>query len=134
MELAEGIRRLGFRRWYERQLIESHLYLVSSLLCAVLVFACVEGFSLRAPCPEPFLRLVIMAGGGWLGTWALVRYLTMLTLAGRAAERAVCGKCSAYGMLEVAGPRSRSDHTDTGLTLTPVRVCCRKCGHEWTIE
>ncbi len=38
------------------------------------------------------------------------------------------------GMLEVAGPRSRSDHTDTGLTLTPVRVCCRKCGHEWTIE
>jgi len=31
MELSDGIRKIGFRRWYERQLIEGHLYLISSL-------------------------------------------------------------------------------------------------------
>lgn len=29
MEPAESIVRLGFSRWYERQLIESHAYLVT---------------------------------------------------------------------------------------------------------
>ena len=32
MTPADGIRRLGFHRWYERQLIESHVYLVTGLL------------------------------------------------------------------------------------------------------
>lgn len=134
MELAEGIRRLGFRRWYERQLIESHLYLVSCILCAIVVFASAEGFSLRMPGVEPFLRLAVMMAGGWAGAWSLVRYLAMLSLSGYAAERSVCKKCQAYGMLEVTGTRAPREHKDTGVALTPVCVRCRKCGNEWTIE
>jgi len=44
-DLAEGIRKTGFRRWYERQLIESHLYFVTAVLSLIVVGAGLEGFT-----------------------------------------------------------------------------------------
>lgn len=49
MELAEGIRKIGFARWYERQLMEAHLYLVTAFLCLILLTACASRDSVRAP-------------------------------------------------------------------------------------
>jgi hypothetical protein len=34
VRLVDGIRKLGFRKWYERELTRSHLRLVLVLLCA----------------------------------------------------------------------------------------------------
>ena len=42
MELADDIRKRGFKKWYERQLIESHAYLVTCFLCMILVTALME--------------------------------------------------------------------------------------------
>lgn len=134
MELAEGIRKIGFRRWYERQLLESHVYLVTWFLCLIMVLACIEGFSFRAPGLAPLIRLAAIVAGVAAGTWALGRYAKMLGLAVRAAERSVCGKCGAYGRLEVTGLRSPERGGDGEVTLSAVGVRCRKCGHEWTIE
>jgi hypothetical protein len=133
MELSEGIRRIGFRRWYERQLIESHLYLVSCFLCLVVVLACFEGFSLRAPGMETALRFAAMLAGGAVCVWTLRRYLAMLDFAVRAAERSVCGRCEAYGMLEVTGARVGFNGADSTPRSVQTGVRCRKCGHEWTI-
>jgi hypothetical protein len=134
MELAEGIRRLGFRRWYERQLIESHLYLVSCFLCLVVVLACFEGFSLRVPGSETILRLAGMLAGGALCVWTLRRYLAMLKFAVHAAERSICGSCETYGMLEVTGAHAGISSADPTLHNALTGVRCRKCGHEWIIE
>lgn len=136
MELAEGIKKIGFRRWYERQLIESHLYLVSWFLCLIMVLACLEGFSYRAPGWEPLLRLAAMIGGGAICLWSLARYSAMLDLAAHAAERSICGKCAAYGLLDVTGARVRLAEADedAGPAPSALGVRCRKCGHEWTIE
>ena len=134
MELSEGIRRLGFRRWYERQLVESHLYLVTALLCLILVLACLEGFRLRAPGLEPLLRLAAMFAGGLVGLASLNRYLSMLRQAWRAAERSVCGKCEAYGILEVTSVRAGAGDRGADAVCAPTGVRCRRCGHEWTIE
>jgi hypothetical protein len=60
MTPADGIRKLGFRRWHERQLIESHLYLVTGFLSMILMLACFETFSFRAPGVEPILTLGLM--------------------------------------------------------------------------
>ena len=49
MEPAATIGRLGFRRWYERQLIEAHAWLISCFLCMLAIAACVEVMSLRGP-------------------------------------------------------------------------------------
>jgi hypothetical protein len=137
MELAEGIRKIGFRRWYERQLIESHLYLVTSFLCLVTVLACFEGFSLRMPAWETVMRLVAMLAGAAICVWTLRRYLAMLNFAVRTAERSRCEKCAAYSALELSGAptyRPAMPGGDEEGAPPPVGVRCRKCGHEWTIE
>jgi hypothetical protein len=136
MSLSEGIRRIGFRRWYERQLIESHLFLVTGFLCMVGVLACFEGFSLRMPAWESIMRLVVMMAGGALCWWTLRRYLAMLNFAMHAAEHSVCGKCAAYGRIELSGTvadrTAMQDEEETDPQAVSVR--CRKCGNEWIID
>ena len=65
MNRAEGIRKLGFRRWYERQLIEGHAYLVTCFLCVIMIAACAEVFSFRAAGWEPLIMLALMMAGGF---------------------------------------------------------------------
>jgi protein-S-isoprenylcysteine O-methyltransferase Ste14 len=136
MDLAEGIRKIGFRRWHERQLIESHLYLVTGFLCMVGVLACFEGFSLRMPAWESLMRLVVMMAGGAVCWWTLRRYLAMLSFAMRAAEHSVCGKCGTYRGIELSGTVTHGiaaqDDQEAGLQAVGVR--CRKCGNEWIID
>ena len=135
MDLAEGIRKIGFRRWYERQLLESHFFLVTALLCLILALACLEGFSFQALGFEPFLRLVAMFAGGAVGVASFRRYLEMLNLALRAGERSTCGKCGVNGQLEVIGWRSRPRTGEKAARPSHgLAVRCRKCGHEWLIE
>jgi len=138
MDLAEGIRRIGFERWYERQLMEAHVYLVTAFLCLILLTACLEGFNVRAPGVEPFLRLIGMLAGIYGGVWAVRRYGAILGVAESAAGQSVCKKCAAYARLEVlsAGllaPPAKS-RSSTGAPLPHLAVRCRKCGHEWMIE
>jgi len=138
MELAEGIRRIGFERWYERQLMEAHVYLVTAFLCLILLTACLEGFSAHAPGLEPFLRLIGMLAGVCGGVWGVRRYGAILGMAESAAGQSVCKKCTAYARLEVMGagllapPATTRGSTGTPLPHLPVR--CRTCGHEWMIE
>jgi hypothetical protein len=138
MDAAKGIRRIGFRRWYERQLIESHAYLITGLLATVLVLGSIESLSLRAPGWEPVAWLVLVSGALALATWALYRYLTILAYAEHIGEHSTCGKCSAYGIIEVTGTREsapRAENDDgKGPVSSALRVRCRRCGHEWTIE
>ncbi len=47
MDPTSGIRKHGFRKWYERQLIECHAALVTCLLCGVTLAALIEVVSLR---------------------------------------------------------------------------------------
>ena len=138
MELSEGIRKIGFRRWYERQLIESHLFLISGFLCLIMVLACMEEFNLRTPAWETLVRFAAVIAGVALCVWTWRRYLTMLGIAEHVAEHSVCGKCDVYRGLELSGtaaadaPGHHADEADG--VIAPVGVRCRKCGHEWTIE
>ena len=45
MDIASRIRKLGFRKWYERQLIESHLAFTTCFLCGIVVASCMEAIS-----------------------------------------------------------------------------------------
>jgi hypothetical protein len=134
MDLSEGIRKKGFRGWYERQLIEAHLYLISGFLCLIMVIASLEEFSLRTPAWETLLRFAAMLGGSAVCLWALKRYLVMLDFAEYAAERSVCEKCAGYGGLDLGGATARrSEKQGEDGEGAPVGVRCRKCGHQWTI-
>ena len=132
MELADDIRKRGFKKWYERQLIESHAYLVTCFLCMILVAALMEEVSFRVPGIKPFLLVAVMAGGAFLGLFAWLRYRAIMVTAERFGDRSVCEQCHAYAKFDVvesggtpATPESESDPW--------LRVRCRKCGHGWTM-
>lgn len=134
MELAEGIRKIGFRSWHERQLLQSHLYLASSLLCVIAVLAAAEGFSTRELSFDFFVGLVVMLVGSAIGAWTFLRYIRMLVAAQYAADRSVCARCKTYGLLEATGAPGSAGKQDADVEIAPTRVRCRKCGNEWTIK
>src|SRR5262245_3040808 len=130
MTPADGIRRFGFRRWYERQLIESHVYLVTSFLSLILVLACFEVFSFRMPGIKPFVILLLMLTGAALCAVSLRRYLALLVLAQHLAEQSVCGNCGSNGRLRVRDLPPLGQITETGS----LDVQCRDCGYQWTMS
>ena len=125
MRLAEGIRKHGFRKWYERELLQSHAHLALTFICMVGVFAALEAATAFRSWSDQFTDL----GGGLLcagaGLWALRRYLFLLAHAEAAADQADCPQCQAYGRLELVQSDASGDE---------VRVRCRKCSHRWTIS
>lgn len=126
VDLAEGIKRIGFKRWYERQLIESHVYFVTAFLSLIVIVAGLEGYNAAAAGSTRLYMVTLVAGGIVLCAWSFRRYQSMLGRAVRAAERSICGGCATYGIFEVV---HREANAKPALT-----VRCRKCGHEWQME
>ena len=133
MTPADSIRKLGFRRWYERQLIDAHACLVTGFLCMIVALATLEGFSFRGDGVKVLLTLMTVFAAGAIGLSALRRYLKVLGRAERIAEHSTCTKCSAYGRLQILAAGSESSAPAEGFAPW-MRVQCRKCGHQWLIE
>ena len=125
MRVVDGIRTMGFRKWYERELTRSHLSLVMLLLCGVGAFVALELVSRQAPMSDrigSFVLLLVCAG---IGAVALRRYLFLLMRAEQAAREAVCPQCATYGKLDLASNEPKPLRTE---------VRCRSCGHVWTMS
>ena len=121
--LAEGIRTIGFRKWYERELLSSHAHMLLTLLCTIALMASMEMFK-GASSPDKVLNVVIFLLSGGIGLWALRRYLFLLSHAETVADQANCRNCNEYGRLTVVEEDRRSGEA---------QVMCRKCQHTWVI-
>jgi hypothetical protein len=132
MSPADGIRKLGFRRWYERQLIEGHAWFVTSFLCLILALACAEDLSLKAGGLKPLVMLAIIAAAGAVGWLALKRYRQLLDRAEYIAEQSTCARCTTYGRIQVVGSDSPCEPPEEAAHW--IRVQCRQCGNQWLIE
>jgi len=125
MRLDAGIRKHGFRKWYERELLQSHAHLALAFLCVIGVFAAVEsamgGRSWNDRAVDGFSTLFCAAAG----LWALRRYVYLLMRAEAVAQQADCPGCQTYGRMEVM----RADTLGEG-----VQVRCRHCSHVWHID
>lgn len=122
--LAEGVRRFGFRKWYERELLSSHAHLLLTLLSSVALIGLLEAFQDASPA-DKLLNVLLFIASGAIGLWALRRYLYLLTHAEAVANQANCPGCGTYARFEVMGEDRRSGQT---------AVRCRACRQEWTIE
>lgn len=69
------------------------------------------------------LFAVLLCGG--TGLWALRRYLFLLMHAESVANQADCPSCGTYARFQLVHADASGDSA---------RVCCRQCGHQWTIE
>ena len=96
MNAAHTIRRLGFRKWYERELLESHAHLVLLLLSTLGLLGSMEVYSLQLPIGSQLDVLACAVVSAVIGVWSLRRYLYLLMHAEHAANQADCPHCGVY--------------------------------------
>jgi hypothetical protein len=135
VSVADDIRRLGFRRWYERQLIESFAYLVTAFLALVFLLAGYESLAQLRGTPLFYLAIIVgAAAAGVLAFVAWRRFNVLLARAEQFANAAECAGCKTWGRFEIVGPDTASE----GDSVEPrraqaLRVRCRRCGHGWRL-
>lgn len=122
MQTYSSIDKLGFRRWYERELLLAHAWLAACVLCAFAALALLEDLNLRRLGTESVLVLFAAFAGGLIACYALARYIGMILRAQHLAERSTCARCGTYG-------RYRLVSATPGAMI----VSCRQCAHEWRI-
>ncbi|MFM8610329.1 MAG: hypothetical protein ACKOCJ_07655 [Burkholderiaceae bacterium] len=122
--LAEGVRRHGFRKWYERELLSGHAHMVLCLLACIAMLASFEAMS-GSTTAEKLLDMAFVAVSALIGVWSLRRYLYLLMHAEEVANQANCPRCEEYGRFEVTG-EDRQERS--------VQVRCRKCASDWLIH
>lgn len=122
MKLAEGIRKHGFRKWYERELLQSHAMLALCFLCLIGIFAAFEAASgVQSVADRAFDVFTILLCGA-VGVWSLRRYLFLLSHAEAVANQADCPHCREYARFKLMAENGEA-----------LRVRCKKCEHEWQI-
>lgn len=124
MGLAEGIRKHGFRKWYERELMQSHLHMLLLLFCTIGLLGAFEVFSRAATVADQLSTVLSVLLCIGIGVWSMRRYLYLLLHAEKVANQAVCSQCQTYGRLSVV----RED-----VPAQSVNVRCTRCGHGWPI-
>jgi hypothetical protein len=136
MDIASRIRKMGFRKWYERQLIDSHLSFTTCLLCGLTVASCLEAVTFTELGWTGIALLTTVAGAIALGAYSWRRYVTVLERAERYGNRSHCPSCNAYARFEViaTGSATEGAYRDPVVASLPspwLRVRCRGCGTGW---
>ena len=138
MDIAARIRKMGFRKWYERQLIDCHLSLTTCLLSGIAVAACIEELSFREFGWKPVLLLTLVFAAIALGWYSWRRYITVLERAEVYGSHSICPACRAYARFEIlaTGLAAEGPYLDPQAATLPypwLRVRCRKCGTAWRL-
>ncbi len=118
MEPADSIRKLGFARWYERRLLEGHAWLVTAVLCAVTVAACIEEILIRGSAARFLAYSLVVAAAAAGAIHGLIRYQRIVVEAETLGEHATCSRCGIYARFKLVSSSG---------------VQCLKCGHEWRL-
>lgn len=134
MQASDYILRHGFRRWYERQLIESHAYLALGFVALILMLSGAEVLSDMRSGTGYLGTLVMAALGGLMVLVAWRRFNVLLARAERFAEAATCPECKTWGKFRVLSQESTPDDEppEAGRPRW-LRVRCAQCGGEWKL-
>jgi hypothetical protein len=122
--LAVGVKRVGFRKWYERELLSGHAHMVLALLCAIAIMAGMEAFK-GGTIGEKLTDVVLVLVSAVIGVWALRRYLYLLMHAETVANQANCPGCQSYGLFDIISEDRPNQSAG---------VRCRRCAREWHIN
>lgn len=120
--LSHTFQRIGFRKWYERQLLSSHVHMVLAFLSVIAILGSMEAYR-TAQGDAQLANVMFVVVCAAIGAWAMRRYLFLLIRAEQAANQASCPDCGDYGRFRVVGH---------GAGQCEVR--CRKCPRSWSIS
>jgi hypothetical protein len=128
MPPADAIRKHGFRRWCERQLYESHAFLVAGFLCLIMMAIAFEESEFRKG-TAGLLVPVAVAIIDDLRLLAWRQFNLLLCRAEHLAEQATRAQCHTCARFVVAAPGSPDAPAARSLDIR-----CRKCGRRWAID
>jgi hypothetical protein len=128
MTPEHAIATLGFRRWYERQLLESHVCLVACFLCTILLAVCLESALPRSGFGNSFAALLTALASATCALWSWNHYRVVFSRAGRYGNVAHCEHCGTYGRFDVERANA-GDRVDEPV----LKVRCRHCSHRWSM-
>ena len=136
MQIITRIRQLGFRRWYERTLIEAHAHLITCFFGMILAFAGIEMVGNRSGLAQGLFGIGIGAAGVGLTAYGWLRYFKMIAVAEQLGAHATCPACGTYAYFTTlaGGPEEQESTVDPPESTTLwLRVQCRECGHTWLL-
>jgi hypothetical protein len=136
MDVPASVARLGFRKWYERELIKCHAALVTCFLCGLLVASLLEAVDFVEVGWKPVSMLMIVFAATAVGWMSWRSYITVLNRAERYGERSSCPSCRAYGRFKILESGIDSNPSEAAQAVAPLsfawmKVECRKCGTGW---
>jgi len=136
LDPTSSIRKLGFRKWYERQLIDCHVALVTLLLSGLAIAGLIESVNIREFDWRSAMMLTFMFIASVIGWYSWRRYITVLERAELYGQRSTCPNCRVYARFEILAtgmdePPSRVGEAVAPLEAAWLRVRCRKCGTSW---
>lgn len=118
----------GFKRWYERQLVEAHAWLVSGFLGLILSMAGIE--VAQSAIRTTHVGGILLAGlGGLVCLFSWRRYKAMLDLAEKLGEDATCPGCGRYARFEIESATPDGDSPAPPEVRVVAR--CRHCAARW---
>ena len=139
MDTADRIRKLGFRKWHERELLKGHGYLAICFLGFIMVTASLEVYARRESLLWLVMALALGLIGGWVSLTGWAYYRRIMVVTGHVSDHAVCARCEASGKFDVLSAEPALQQPEEPGTVTAdnregwMKVRCRKCGNEWTI-
>ena len=135
MQVTRYIERYGFRRWYERQLIESHAYLALAFVALIVMLSGMELLSDAEAGIRYTIVLLTAAAGGMLMVVSWRRFTTLLARAEHFGEAATCPQCKAWGKFKVLAQES-SNADDPPEAGRPhwLSVRCKQCEAVWKLQ
>jgi hypothetical protein len=123
--LDGAIRERGHRRWYERQLIDGHLWLVTGFLALIMMLIAIEVVPFRSSAGALVLLTAISLAGSGVCLVAWRRFTRTLFCAEHWGAQAVYPGCGTYARFVVDhGPEAPESITGWRLDLR-----CRQCDH-----
>ena len=134
-QVTRYIERYGFRRWYERQLIESHAYLALGFVALILLLSGLELLGNVEAGIRYLFILITAAAGGTLLVVAWRRFGVLLARAEHFGEAATCPQCKAWGKFKVLAQEASSadDPPEAGRPHW-LRVQCTRCEAVWKLQ
>ena len=134
-QVTRYIERHGFRRWYERQLIESHAYLALGFVALILLLSGLELLGNVEAGIRYLFILIAAAAGGTLLVVAWRRFGVLLARAEHFGEAATCPQCKAWGKFKVLAQEASSadDPPEAGRPHW-LRVQCTRCEAVWKLQ
>jgi hypothetical protein len=127
MNTRRTIQRVGFRKWYERELLQSHGHLVLLIFCVLALLGAAELYAGRAGWLSQLSALLCAGVSAVVGFWALRRYMYLLGHAQHVADQAFCPACHVYARWNI------EDDAQEGAPEQRLRVRCRGCSNVWHI-